>query len=153
MAMKLSVGIRQSRTRRWVTAVLAAAAVGGLATVAPVFHGAAGASAAEPAIPDGAPLASWADNGRSGRYLLQIFDGKAPPANLHTTGTVMSDTDCEADAQGFSHCHNEIELPNGGGRLTVINTHNMHQYPCLDPGQKLVLGALDSSWVVATAAW
>ncbi len=108
------------------------------------------AAASQPQIPSGAPFASWNENGRSGRYLLQILQGNGPPTT-DTTGVVASDTDCEPDAQGFSHCQNEIDLPNGT-RMTAINTHQMQQYPCLEPGQKLQLSTVAPGWVVAVVS-
>lgn len=108
------------------------------------------ASAAAPLpIPAGVALKSWQDNGRNGRYLLQVIQGKAPKGQL--TATVMSDTDCAADAQGVSHCHNILKLPNGT-QITVIDSHNMHRFRCLGEGDRLTLKGVGAPWVVATLA-
>ena len=55
------------------------------------------------------------------------------------------------DAQGINHCHNVIELANGG-EIEVIHNHSMMSYECLSPGQKLSLTPLNSDWVVAKDA-
>jgi hypothetical protein len=91
---------------------------------------------------------SWSDNGRDGRHLLQIVDGSIPAAGTTVVGVVVSDTLCQPDAQGFSHCQNGIELADGK-RMTVIDTHQMSHYPCLEPGQRLSLSRIDRDWILA----
>jgi len=107
------------------------------------------AAAHQAPIPAGVALKSWQDNGADGRYLLQILEGKPLKAGQRIVGVVTSDTDCEADAQGLSHCHNIIKLANGG-QLTVIDTHNMHRNRCLGPGDQMTLTAAGKSWVIGT---
>lgn len=98
-------------------------------------------------------LKSWQDNGREGRYLLQIIEGKPQRAAQRIFGIVTTDTDCDADAdadaQGLSHCHNIIKLANGE-QLTVIDTYNMHRNRCLGPGDQMTLTAVGDSWVMGT---
>jgi hypothetical protein len=96
-------------------------------------------------------MKSWQDNGSGGRYLLQLTKGQLPKAGKPITGTVISDTDCDADAQGLSHCNNRIKLPNGS-EITVIDNHNMHRYRCLGAGDQLALTAIDKSWIMGTLA-
>lgn len=103
----------------------------------------------QPPIPFGVTMKSWQDNGREGRYVLQLIKGQAPKRGKSVTGTVMSDTDCDADAQGLSHCNNIIKLADGS-QVTVIDTHNMHRYRCLGPGDRLTLTTLGKSWMVGT---
>ena len=96
-------------------------------------------------IPPGVALKSWQANGSDGRYVLQVIQGRARSG----TATVKSDTDCDPDAQGLSHCHNNLKLANGT-QITVINSHNMHQFRCLGEGDQLTLTAVGTSWTVAT---
>jgi len=52
--------------------------------------------------------------------------------------TVLTDEDCAPDQSGISHCRNEVRL--AGGRIVVLrHPHEMHQVPCLAPGEKVVL--------------
>jgi hypothetical protein len=52
--------------------------------------------------------------------------------------TVMSDTNCAADAQGVSHCHNQLRM-NDGTMLTVQHNHRMSDTPCLSPGEHILV--------------
>ncbi len=107
-----------------------------------------GTASAEPTIPPGVSLTSWFENGKGGQHVLQIAEGNAPPINVRVAGTVTSDTDCDPDAQGLSHCHNNIDLGNGRS-ITVIHNHAMQRHPCLAPGQRLSIAGLNANWVVA----
>jgi len=109
------------------------------------------AAGAQPPIPRGVAMKSWQENGHNGKYLLQVVEGPAPKAGKRVTGTVTSDTDCDADAEGLSHCHNIIELTDGS-RITVIDTHNMHINRCMSPGERISLTGIDKSWAMATAS-
>jgi len=103
----------------------------------------------QPPIPRGVPMKSWQENGRDGRYLLQLIKGKAPKAGKAVIGTVTSDTDCDADAEGLSHCHNTIKLANGS-EFTVIDSHNMHMNRCLGAEDRLSLTAMSGPWIMGT---
>lgn len=59
----------------------------------------------------------------------------ALPANP-VIATVLTDENCEPDAEGVSHCTNRIEMPNGT-RLVVTHPHRMSEVPCLAPGEKV----------------
>jgi hypothetical protein len=137
-------------TTRWLLGVLAAAGFGALAAAFLLSYGGRTATG-EPTIPPGATLASWSENGEGGQHLLQIAEGTAPPAGLTASGVVVSDTRCEPDALGFSHCLNAIELENGT-RITVVDTHLMSLHPCLVPGQRLSFTRIDSSWIMAVTS-
>ena len=126
---------------------VATLALSGLLALGVLYYGQRSASAA-PAIPPGANLTSWFDNGQSGQHLLNIWQGSAPTAGVQVVGTVMTDTNCEPDAEGLSHCHNIIDLGNGRS-IEVIDTHIMSRHPCLSPGQRLTLTRLNADWVVA----
>ena len=103
----------------------------------------------QPPIPRGVAMKSWQENGRDGRYLLQVLQGSALKTGEPVTGNVKSDTDCDADAAGLSHCHNIIELANGT-RITVINTHNMHRNRCLGDGDLISLTGISGSWIMGS---
>ncbi len=105
------------------------------------------ASVAGPALPAGASSVSWADNGAGGRYMLQVIEG-AVPAGARLSGVVASDTNCDPDAQGLSHCHDGIDLSDGR-TITVVNTHNMARNECLAPGQRVAITRLNADWIVA----
>lgn len=115
--------------------------------------GSAAAAAAPPAaavpIPAGVGLKSWQDNGSNGRYVLRVIEGRAPAAGKRLVGVVTTDTDCDADAQGLSHCHNVVNMADGT-RMTVIDTHNMHRFRCLGPGDQMTFTTLGNGWVVGT---
>jgi len=116
---------------------------------AAVYSYQAQAESVQPPIPRGVPMKSWQENGRDGRYLLQVIKGDAPKTRKTVIGTVTSDTDCDADAEGLSHCHNTIKMPNGS-EITVIDTHNMHQNRCLGAGDKLSLTGVSGPWIMGT---
>lgn len=107
------------------------------------------AAADQPVIPPGAGIASWYDNGHGDRYVLQVAQGRALAAGERALGIVKSDTNCDPDAQGLSHCRNAIELSNGT-RITVIDTHQMMRNRCLSPGERITLTGIGASWAVGT---
>ncbi len=149
MQLKPKIKPRHRHTGLWLIGALAATAFGVLAGA--YFLSDRGQTAtSDPAIPSGALLASWSDNGQDGRHLLRIADGSDLPAGVTQSGVVVSDTLCQPDAQGFSHCHNGIDLENGM-HITVIDTHQMSRYPCLEPGQRLSLSRVSSSWIMAVS--
>jgi len=125
---------------RWLLGALVLAAA---AVASPAGH----AGADEPPIPAGAPLGSWHDNGRGGRYLLQLAQGRPLRAGGRVAGIVTSDTDCQPDSRGLSHCRNAIELADGS-RIVVVDTHQMSRNRCLAPGDRLSLSAIDRSWLM-----
>lgn len=55
-----------------------------------------------------------------------------------SVATVLSDENCEPDVHGYSHCMNELELPDGE-RIAVRHTHRMSEVPCLSPGERVNL--------------
>lgn len=105
------------------------------------------AATQQPQIPAGVALKSWHENGSDGRYLLQVIEGTAPKAGKPIVGKVVSDSNCEADAEGLSHCHNAIELANGS-KISVIDTHDMHRNRCMQPGEQISLTTVGKSWVM-----
>ena len=136
----------KQQLRQWLIGASVLSAVGAFAIGLFVVYEGGTSSQSDPL--KAASLASWSDNGRDGRHLLQIVDGSVPAAGTTVVGVVVSDTLCQPDAQGFSHCHNGIELADGK-RMTVIDTHQMSRHPCRDPGQRLSLSRIDRTWIVA----
>ena len=54
------------------------------------------------------------------------------------SATVLSDTRCNPDAKGVSHCLNRLR-PAGGAVVTVVHDHRMMDMPCLSPGEHVTL--------------
>ena len=63
--------------------------------------------------------------------------GMKPPAS-ETDAVVVTDENCTPDADGVSHCRNEIRMANGK-TVRVQHDHRMHEVPCLVPGEKVRL--------------
>ena len=120
MKRNLRINRKQPTLLDWLLVTLAVIGVAVLVVALLPFDGQR-AVTGEPAIPRGAPLASWNDNGQGGKYLLQILDGNAPHPGVTVSGVVASDTACEPDARGLNHCHNAINLADGS-RIVAINT-------------------------------
>ena len=137
------------RNRRLLGRLLLIAA--GVLVVTFLLIGGRSATSGEPAIPRGVALASWSENGHGGQYVLEILQGTAPRPGVTITGIVASDSACQPDAQGFNHCHNDIDLKNDG-RITVINHHVMSRYRCLRPGEAVSLIRVNASWVIANVS-
>jgi len=53
-------------------------------------------------------------------------------------GVVLSDTRCNPDQMGVSHCLNRIRLANGK-TILVVHNHRMMNMPCLSPGEHIFL--------------
>ena len=51
---------------------------------------------------------------------------------------VLTDEDCAADANGVSHCRNQLRLPSGR-TVTIRHPHRMHDVPCMTPGEMVRL--------------
>ncbi|WP_263790029.1 hypothetical protein [Salinibacter sp.] len=65
---------------------------------------------------------------------------KGEPVNEAREAEVLSDRDCAPDADGVSHCLNELDL--GARQITVRHHHRMGEVPCLRPGEIVtVVGA------------
>jgi hypothetical protein len=64
----------------------------------------------------------------------QLMTGAMPAGR--TTAVVLSDEDCEPDAEGVSHCRNGLLLA-GGKKIVVRHYHKMSTVPCLSPGEKV----------------
>jgi hypothetical protein len=73
-------------------------------------------------------------NGVGGIEVAYSVTGK-PPARTQI-GTVLTDTNCQADSYGISHCLNKIRLPQGRV-ITVRHDHSMMNDPCFAPGERV----------------
>lgn len=56
----------------------------------------------------------------------------------HMRAVVLTDTRCNPDAEGVSHCLNRMRLADGSV-ITVQHDHMMMNMPCLSPGEHVVL--------------
>ena len=132
-------------SRRWIVGLGAATALSAFLVACPsVFAQQRGMAQTQGAVLPGG-IESWQANGAGGRYVAPVVVGKTP--KVRTLGVVLTDTDCAADAEGLSHCHNQIELSNGA-RITIRDNHNMMVNPCLSPGESVSVGPLGAGWVV-----
>lgn len=132
---------RPNPSRLWLVA--AAVVIAGTA-LAFGYHMRAGAG--EAPLPRAAHIDSWHENGAGGRYMLRLIDGRLGTTTHGIRGTVMTDSNCKPDANGLSHCHNVIELADGS-RITVVNSHQMNRYRCLQPGEPIWLQSTGGSWL------
>ncbi len=75
-------------------------------------------------------------NGKDGVELVYAAPADIPAGAIR--GTVLSDTACEPDVVGASHCLNRIRLE-GGRVITVRNDHRLANEPCLAAGEHVVV--------------
>jgi hypothetical protein len=71
-------------------------------------------------------------NGAGRVEVVYLVSGHVPARPQ--LGTVLTDTNCQADSYGVSHCMNRIRLANGR-MMTVRHDHSMMNDPCLAPGE------------------
>jgi hypothetical protein len=64
----------------------------------------------------------------------RLVSGRVPARE--TTATVRTDEDCAPDGQGISHCLNRLKLADGS-QIAVRHPHDMHEIPCLAPGERV----------------
>jgi hypothetical protein len=70
------------------------------------------------------------------RLSAMLEEGTMPDRPM--MAEVMTDSDCQPDAQMISHCRNVVRL--GSGRQIVLrHPHNMSTIPCLAPGERVRL--------------
>ena len=75
-------------------------------------------------------------NGKDGINLVYAAAADIPAAP--TRATVLSDSGCEPDAAGASHCLNRLRTA-AGVIINVRNDHRLANEPCLAPGEHVVL--------------
>lgn len=66
----------------------------------------------------------------------KLVGGTMPKAA--TQATVLTDEQCQPDAQEISHCLNRLRLADGS-EIAVRHPHNMSEVPCLAPGERVQL--------------
>lgn len=73
----------------------------------------------------------------AGYLMTNLRAGQIPEGA--TEAKVLTDTNCEPDADGISHCLNDLQI--GTVIVTVQHHHQMDRVPCLSPGEivKLML--------------
>lgn len=81
-------------------------------------------------------------NGVGGIEVAYAVSGK-PPMRTET-GRVLTDTNCQADSYGVSHCTNRLRL-SSGRVITVRHDHSMMNDPCLSPGERVRVRAAGPS--------
>lgn len=79
---------------------------------------------------------SHCQNGRDGIDVVMLERGVMPDRPI--TAIVRTDANCSPDDYGISHCSNILELPDGSA-LEVRHDHNMSVYPCLRPGERVMI--------------
>lgn len=72
---------------------------------------------------------------QAGYLMANLLTGQIPPGAM--TATVLTDTNCAPDADGVSHCLNDLQI--GNRVVTVQHHHNMAEVPCLSPGETVTL--------------
>jgi hypothetical protein len=65
-----------------------------------------------------------------------LLSGTMPHGSVQ--GTVATDTNCEADAAGISHCFNDVTLSDGSV-LHLRHNHPMMGVRCLTPGETVMV--------------
>jgi hypothetical protein len=78
-------------------------------------------------------------NGVAGIEVAYAVSGKAPARTQ--IGEVLTDTNCQPDSYGVSHCLNRIRLASGRV-ITVRHDHSMMNDPCLAPGERVGVRAV-----------
>jgi hypothetical protein len=71
----------------------------------------------------------------TGPLMTTLVRGQYPDGA--TQATVRTDENCAADADGVSHCLNELDL--GGTTIVIQHHHKMSLTPCLTPGETVKL--------------
>lgn len=65
-----------------------------------------------------------------------LEEGQLPAEPV--TAVILTDENCEPDAEGISHCRNEAQLPSGE-KVVLRHLHDMMQVECLAPGEEVIL--------------
>ena len=128
-------------TRRWlfilipvaVVMLVASVLVGGRASQAPSVdpHGTALPAERTVALSTAMPAPSGFDG-----LHAKLVSGTMPAAAV--SATVLTDEQCQPDAQGISHCLNRMRLDDGS-ELEVRHPHDMGKVSCLAPGEHVRL--------------
>jgi hypothetical protein len=74
-----------------------------------------------------------------GLLMTSLVTGQLPNGATHAT--VRTDSNCQPDQQGVSHCLNELEI--GSTIVMVRHHHKMSEVPCLTPGETVNIVRLE----------
>lgn len=66
-----------------------------------------------------------------GLLMTSLVTGQLPNGAMRAT--VRSDSNCQPDQEGVSHCLNQLEI--GSTTVMVRHHHTMSEVPCLTPGE------------------
>ena len=67
-----------------------------------------------------------------------LLSGAMPHGTVKAT--VTTDENCDPDAQGYSHCRNDLRLADGSV-LHLRHNHPMGMVACLAPGEEVIVRA------------
>lgn len=70
---------------------------------------------------------------RAGDIVVDLESGAAP-SGIHQA-TVLTDMDCAADAEGVSHCLNDMSV--GRAQFAIRHHHKMMEEPCFSPTEQV----------------
>lgn len=133
---------RRHRSRpalTWMLGALAVAVVivGLILLVRPQAHQAASAKASgAPAGLRVVQLTTAPDAVSNGEQIVAVLVGGAMPHGT-VKATVLTDENCAPDAQGYSHCRNDLRLADGSV-LHLRHNHRMATTTCLSPGEEVI---------------
>lgn len=80
---------------------------------------------------------------RAGDIAVDLEAGMVP-SGMHRA-TVLSDKDCAPDAEGVSHCLNDLRI--GRAQIAVRHHHAMVEEPCFSPPEQL--NVMDTATYIA----
>ena len=78
-------------------------------------------------------------SGEEGPLMTTLVRGQLPDTAI--TATVRTDENCAADAEGISHCLNELDF--GSTTVVVQHHHAMAKTSCLTPGEVVRVMSVD----------
>jgi hypothetical protein len=99
--------------------------------------GATTTSTAGPASPRLVRLTTTPGAVSDGKQTLAVLQGGRMPHGA-ARATVLTDENCAPDAQGYSHCLNDVRLADGSV-LRLRHNHRMSMVPCLSPGEEVIV--------------
>lgn len=85
-----------------------------------------------------APAGTETLSGSEGSLVASLVGGVIPAQPV--VATVVSDTNCAPDADGVSHCYNQLRMPDATV-LEVQHHHRMADTPCLAPGEQVLVSS------------
>ena len=71
--------------------------------------------------------------------MTSLVDGQLPRQAMQAV--VRTDSNCQPDEQGVSHCLNELAV--GSETVMIRHHHKMSEVPCLTPGETVTVLSLE----------